>query len=296
MINATTIKQLEELIAQYKQLSKENEVVLKEITLAEISESVYNSNAIENSTLTLEDTENIISGQELKRIVAVREIFEATNLAKVTELILETPSIPLSIEKILELHNILLSNIDEKFSGRFREGKEWVRIGNHLGANPLFVGSLMRELIENYEMSDDYFLNKIAHFHAEFETIHPFIDGNGRIGRILINLQLIQHGLPPIIIQNKSKHSEYYPLFAKYQTTLKFDGFTSLFAELLQESLHKRICILSGQRMIPLSVWAKNNNIKGSIAANKAKRQTIPAFRVRGKWMIASTFMDPKGS
>ncbi|MES2799913.1 MAG: Fic family protein [Bacteroidota bacterium] len=274
----------------YKELSHVNEEVLKEITLAELSESVYNSNAIENSTLTLEDTENIISGHELKRIVAVREIYEATNLAKVTESILKEPLISLTIEKILELHKILLSNIDEQFSGRFREGREWVRVGNHLGANPLFVNSLMQELIENYKTSDDYFLNKIAHFHAEFETIHPFVDGNGRIGRILINLQLLQNDLPPIIIQNKSKHSEYYPLFSKYQTTLKFDGFTSLFAELLQESLHKRICILRGKRMIPLSVWAKNNNIKGSIAANKAKRQTIPAFRVRGKWMIAIDF------
>jgi Fic family protein len=135
-----------------------------------------------------------------------------------------------------------------------------------------------------------YFLDAIAHFHAEFETIHPFADGNGRMGRVLINLQLMNAGLPPIIIQNKSKHTEYYPLFTQYQSTMKFGGFTELFALLLLETLHKRITILTAKRIIPLSVWANQNNIKGNAAANKAKRQTIPAFRLREKWMIAENY------
>jgi hypothetical protein len=63
-----------------------------------------------------------------------------------------------------------------------------------------------------------------------------------------------------------------------------------LFAVLLQEALHKRIALLSAKRIIPLSVWASQNAIKGNVAANKAKRQTIPAFRLREKWMIAEDF------
>lgn len=107
------------------------------------------------------------------------------------------------------------------------------------------------------------------------------------MGRVLINLQLSNAGFPPIIIQNKSKKTEYYPLFTNYPVTLKFDGFTEMFALLLQESLNKRITLLTAKRIIPLSIWAKQNNIKGNVAANKAKRQTIPAFRIREKWMIA---------
>ena len=299
MINQTTKNKIEALKQQFKSLSKGNEALLKEITLAEIPEMVYNSNAIENSTLTLEDTEKILSGGNLERKVNVREVYEAKNLAKLTETLLEKENHRLTIKLILGWHKTLLTHIDDNIAGRFRSGKEWVRVGNHLGANPQFVPSLMKELLDGYNQNTGaersqskvgYFLDAIAHFHAEFETIHPFADGNGRMGRVLINLQLMNAGLPPIIIQNKSKHTEYYPLFTQYQSTMKFGGFTELFALLLLETLHKRITILTAKRIIPLSVWANQNNIKGNAAANKAKRQTIPAFRLREKWMIAENY------
>jgi hypothetical protein len=79
-------------------------------------------------------------------------------------------------------------------------------------------------------------------------------------------------------------------LFTQYQSTLKFGGFTELFALLLQETLHKRITLLTAKKIIPLSVWASQNNVKANVAANKAKRQTIPAFRLREKWMIAEAY------
>ncbi len=293
MIYQATKDKIAALQAKYKALSKGNEALLKEIALAEIPEMVYNSNAIENSTLTLEDTEEILEGGELQRKVSIREVFEAKNLANITESLLKKNNQKLTVKLILDLHKTLLTNIDDSIAGRFRSGKEWVRVGNHLGANPLFVNSLMQELVDNYDnYKDRYFLDKIAHFHAEFETIHPFGDGNGRLGRVLINLQLMNFGLPPVIIQNKSKHTDYYPLFTKYPVTMNFGGFTQLFAVLLQEALHKRITMLTAKKIIPLSLWASQNGVKPNIAANKAKRQTIPAFRLRGKWMIDEMYQD----
>jgi Fic family protein len=292
MINQTTKDKIEVLHQQYIHLAKGNESILKEITLAEIPEMVYNSNAIENSTLTLEDTEKILSGDSLNRKVNIREVYETKNLAKLTETLLEKNKSLLTIKLILSSHKTLLSNIDDAIAGRFRRGKEWVRVGNHLGANPRFVHALMQELVDNYKQHKiSYFLDDIAHFHAEFETIHPFVDGNGRMGRALINLQLMNAGFPPIIIQNKGKHSHYYPLFTQYQSTMKFGGFTVLFSLLLQEALHKRITILTSKKIIPLAVWAAQKGIKSNVAANKAKRQTIPAFRMREKWMISEEFI-----
>ena len=291
MINQTTKDKIQLLHNQYLNLVKGNESVIKEITLAEIPEMVYNSNAIENSTLSLEDTEKILAGGSIDRKVNVREIFEAKNLAKLTESLLESSKSPLHLNLILSFHKTLLTDIDNTIAGRFRTGKEWVRVGNHLGANPLFVPTLMQELVDNYTQNkSSYFLDAVAHFHAEFETIHPFVDGNGRLGRVLINLQLLNLGYPPIIIQNKSKHTEYYSLFSKYQSTMKSGGFTELFALLLQESLHKRITLLTAKKIIPLSIWASQQGVKPNIAANKAKRQTIPAFRLREKWMIAEEY------
>jgi len=295
MINQTTKDKIELLHRQYLNLSKGNESILKEITLAEIPELVYNSNAIENSTLSLEDTEKILAEGSIARKVNVREVYEAKNLAKLTESLLEKNKSRINIKLILSLHKALLTNIDDTIAGRFRIGKEWVRVGNHLGANPQFVPILMQELVDNYNQNKiSYFLDAVAHFHAEFETIHPFVDGNGRIGRVIINLQLMNFGFPPIIIQNKSKHTEYYTLFTQYQSTIKFGGFTELFALLLQESLHKRISILSAKKIIPLARWASQKGVKPNVAANKAKRQTIPAFRLREKWMIAEEFTPSK--
>jgi len=295
MINQTTKDKLQILHRQYLNLAKGNESVLKEITLAEIPELVYNSNAIENSTLSLEDTEKILAGGSLARKVNVREVYEAKNLAKLTESLLEKNKSLLHIKLILSFHKTLLTNIDDNIAGRFRIGKEWVRVGNHLGANPQFVPKLMQELVDNYNQNKiSYFLDAVSYFHAEFETIHPFVDGNGRMGRVIINLHLMNLGFPPIIIQNKSKHTEYYTLFTKYQSTIKIGGFTELFALLLQESLHKRISILTANKIIPLAQWASQKGVKPNVAANKAKRQTIPAFRLREKWMIAEEFTSSK--
>lgn len=291
MINQITKDRLASLLDEYQRLSSGNQQVVQEIAMAEIPEMVYNSNAIENSTLTLEDTEDILLRDAIKKDHDIREIYETKNLARVTEYLLQNTGQPLTIDLIFHLHKMLLTHIRDDWAGRFRMGKEWVRIGNHVGANPQFVPGLMSELVNNYAKEDDsYFIDRIAWFHAEFETIHPFPDGNGRIGRVLINQQLMALGYPPIIIPNKGKHTEYYPAFTTYRTYDKYDEFTELFASLLIESLYRRIAILSATRIIRLSSWARENNTSPHATSNKARRGTIPAFRVRGVWMIAKDY------
>lgn len=293
MINRITRERIATLSEQYKKLIKSKPEAIREIAIAEIPEMVYNSNAIENSTLTLKDTEDILLRDSIKKDHNIREIYEAKNLAKITETLLDKPSQPVTIKLILDLHETLLTGIKDGWAGRFRSGKEWVRIGAHVGANPDFVEQLVDELVTDYSKQDNrYFLDKIAWFHAEFETIHPFNDGNGRLGRVLINQQLTKLGLPPVIIQNKSKHTSYYPAFDSYRVTGKFSDFTEILASLLIESLHKRLTVLTAPKIITVSEWAKINNVAGNVAINKAIRGTIPAFRMREKWMIAADFTE----
>lgn len=296
MINQVTRDRINSLAEEYRKLAAGQKEATKELTLSELPEMVYNSNAIENSTLTLEDTEDILIRNQIRTDHEIREIYEAKNLASAIEYLMDNPEKEISVDLILNLHKTLLTNIRNDIAGRFRSGREWVRVGTHIGANPDFVNGLMYELVENYNSDDgEYFLDKIAYFHAEFENIHPFGDGNGRIGRLLTNEQLDMLGLPPIIIPNKSKFDEYYPALDEYTKTGKIDKLTELFAGLLIESLHRRITKLTAKRIIPVADWAKNNSINLQSATNKAIRGTIPAFRVRGHWMIDGEYQEQEG-
>jgi Fic family protein len=292
MINQVTREKIDALSALYKKLIKGKRKAVKELALSELPEMVYNSNAIENSTLTLEDTEDILIRNKIRTDHEIREIFEAKNLASAIEYLMDNPEKEISVELILKLHKTLLSNIRDEIAGRFRSGKEWVRVGTHIGANPEFVNGLVYNLDEeNNSETDEYFLEKIAYFHAEFENIHPFADGNGRIGRLITNEQLDLLGLPPIIIPNKSKNDEYYPALDEYAKTGKIDKLVELFAKLLIESLYRRITILTAKGIIPVSEWAKLKKMSVQSATNKAIRGTIPAFRMRGHWMIDAEYL-----
>ena len=280
---------------EFDKLKQGKEALLALIDEAEIAESVYNSNAIENSTLTLKETEKIIMEMEISRNISLREVFEARNLARIFSFLKNSgkdkQSLPLSGKKltkdtILFFHKMLLENINEKISSRFRSSNEYVRVGAHIGAIPEKIPSLIDELLLEYSSNNSsYFLDKIAKFHLEFESIHPFNDGNGRIGRFLINFQLASLGFPNIIVKNKEKN-EYYTAFNEFNYIKDIKPMIKIINKALTESLHKRITYLKGLKIITLAEYAKLNKISGSSLFNSAKRQSIPAFREKGVWKI----------
>ncbi|MDR0650958.1 MAG: hypothetical protein LBG59_06260 [Candidatus Peribacteria bacterium] len=128
MIYQPTKDKIAQLMQEYQQLSKGNSKALQTIAMNELPEMVYHSNAIENSTLTLKDTEEILIYQQIKKDYNLREVYEAKNLANITEKLLKNPDQKLTIELILALHKILLSGIKDQQAGRFRSGKERVQV------------------------------------------------------------------------------------------------------------------------------------------------------------------------
>lgn len=279
-------KKVQSLKLEYDRLKSGKESLLKIIDESELAESVYNSNAIENSTLTLKETEKILLELEVSRNVSLREVFEAKNLARVMEYIKGKTSEEISKEIILLLHQILIGNIDESIAGRLRQKGEYVRIGTFIAPAPEHVERMLEEaLIEYSSDHTTYFLDKIARFHLQFETIHPFNDGNGRIGRVIINYQLYQLGFSGIIIRDKGKQV-YYQAFKHYRDDRKPNTLEKIVLLALMESLHKRIAYLKGNKIIEASEYAARLNKPLPVILNAAKRQTIPAFREKGIWKI----------
>src|SRR3989339_789351 len=163
------------LKSEYDTLRKGKESLLAMIDEAEVSESVYNSNAIENSTLTLQETEKILLELEVSRDISLREVFEAKNLARVIEYIkTKAFSEELNVELILLLHKMLITNINESIAGRFRALGEFVRVGTHIAPAPEHIERLIGAAIDDYLTDNKSFIiEKIARFHLEFERIHP---------------------------------------------------------------------------------------------------------------------------
>ncbi len=278
---------------EYDALRPGKEALHSMIDEVEISESVYNSNAIENSTLTLEETEKILLEQRLSRNVSLREVFEAKNLARVTDYqrhrIRETE---LSKDLIRLLHQMLMGGIADAIAGRFRREGEYVRVGNHIAPAPEHVERMIEETFLEYSSDlSSYFLDKIARFHLDFETIHPFCDGNGRMGRVIINFQLLKLGVPPIIIRNKEKEI-YYQAFRDYSQKGTTRTMERILWLALLESMHKRLSYLRGEAIIKLSDYIKQNGLSAPTVTNAARRQTIPAFREKGVWKVGRAIAE----
>ena len=280
-----------DLKKKFDSLKKGKKSLLTILEDVELAESVYNSNAIENSTLTLPDTEKILLDLEVSKDYSLREVFEAKNLARVYEYIkIKKDSIVLNQETILFVHGLLMGGIDDSISGRFRKQGEYVRVGKHVAPAPEHVMRMVEVLLNEYKTNHDTNLfTKIAHFHLQFETIHPFCDGNGRIGRVLINLQLQEFGYPNIIIRDKEKHL-YYKTFSHFRDTKSTKQMEQVLYLALSEGLYKRIAYLEGVEIVTLAQYSKKNLLPLASLINAGKRQTIPAFREKGVWKISASY------
>lgn len=283
-----TFNSIPKLRERFYQSLPGKESLVQTINEAEVSENVYNSNAIENSTLSLEETEKILLEIDLERFVTTREIHEAKNLARVMHYVeTKAPQQKLNQDVILLLHKMLIGNIDETIAGRFRKDDEWVRVGSYIAPSPKEVPQLITDLLTKYESdTESHIVSKLANFHLEFEHIHPFCDGNGRIGRVLNNYILLREGYVPINIAFTDR-ARYYEAFKTYDQKQESLIMEEIIGRALTKSYHKRLAYLEGGSIISLNDYAKKMSTSYSNLMNKAKRQTIEAFQEKGNWKIA---------
>jgi Fic family protein len=286
MPTASVLQTLTAAKARYDLLRPGKDDLLGLLDESEIPEAVFNSNAIENSTLTLEETEQILLAVEISRHMDLREVHEAQNLARVTNYLRGSLDRPFDLDRFGLLHRMLLGNIDDDIAGRFRGPGEYVRVGTHIAPPPEAIEELLQTMISTY--SSDMTsrpTQRLARLHLEFERIHPFVDGNGRIGRVMLNDALYRLGFAPIIVRNKGKLG-YYAMLRRYDADGTTKPFEDHLVALMLESLHRRIAYLEGVTIRPVVEAARLRNVSPASLLNKARRQSIPAFRERGVWKI----------
>lgn len=283
----TVYNKINSLRERYYKASTGKEALIKLISEAEVAEQVYNSNAIENSTLSLEETEKILLQIDLDRYITEREIFEAKNLARVVSYIdKRAKEQELGLSVILSLHKMLISNIRDDIAGRFRNDDEYVRVGNYIAPSPKEVLDNLNKMLSEYDAeSHENIIKRIAKLHLEFEHTHPFCDGNGRIGRVINNYLLIREGFVPINIKFIDR-KKYYEAFHEFDAKGATGIMEEIVAKALTNSYHKRLAYLEGKKIITLVEYAKSNKLSHSNLINKATRQTIEAFLEKGVWKI----------
>lgn len=175
----------------------------------------YNTNRIEGSTLTEEQTAYIFQTNTLilnDGIAKVDDIIETTNHFKLFDYMLDTIDKPLSEELIKEYHKILkTSTTDDREKAWFNVG-DYKQLGNVVGdmetSKPNDVKKDMDTLLRDYNSTCIITLEDIVDFHVKFEKIHPFQDGNGRVGRMIMFREALKHDVTPFIIDEK--HKQYY--------------------------------------------------------------------------------------
>lgn len=202
-------------------------------------EWTYNSNAIEGNTLTLRETKVVLEGITVGG-KSLREHCEAINhrdaILYVEELVAEQE--PLSEWQIKNIHGLVLKGVDDAESGRYRRENVVIAGASTVPPDFLHIDEEMRGLIEWYEGADQLHpVERASELHTRFVEIHPFIDGNGRTGRLLMNLELMKAGYPPAVIRKEDRLG-YYDALDEACVSKNFDSITDLIVEAVQRSIN----------------------------------------------------------
>ncbi len=234
----STIAELKQKLDSLRPLTPDEAKALNEQFAIEYT---YNSNAIEGNTLTLRETDLVLRGLTIDKkplkdhldVVGHKEAFDFVfQLVKDKE--------PLSENVIKQIHFLVLGR-DVQHRGVYRSVPVYISGAKTQAAEPLLIPEKVQELLEWYQTNtEDDFLTKIALFHLRFESIHPFIDGNGRTGRLLVNLELMKLGYPPVDIKFTDR-TAYYKAFDSYAEVGSPKAMFKLFAKYLTERLRRYI-------------------------------------------------------
>lgn len=245
---------LKNIAAQKKQLdsllkNKDNRAVLNKWLKTELA---YTSNAIEGNTLTRKETtlaieENITSGSKL-----INDYLEARNHANAYDFILgqATGKDKTTEQTALQIHKLILSGIDDMNAGFYRSVRVRISGSQTILPNPVKVPDLMKEFGAWLTSTEENSIDKAIEAHYRLVSIRPFVDGNGRTARLLMNLILMQDGYCPIIIRPIDR-KRYLSALETRQTKDNATPYTNFMLAALNRSLKIVIDALDTDKETP---------------------------------------------
>jgi len=252
-----------EIFKEFLELERPlNEGILKKLESNLKTNFIYNSNAIEGNTLTLKETDIIlrygvtVRGKSLKEHEEVKEQEYAINFLK--EVIKTNESLSL---RLIRKFNALVLNDDIENRGKFKKSNNEI-LGTGFETTPYYlVEEKLTELIEKFNSSENNdLIMKVACFHADFEKIHPFIDGNGRTGRLLLNLELMKNGYPITVIRNEERE-EYYTALETAQSKADYRLLTDFIEKSIENTFWIYYKYFDKNTKIKFEEYLKNKGI-----------------------------------
>lgn len=225
---------------QYKQLLDSHrplaEAVVRNLHEDLVLRWTYHSNAIEGNTLTLMETKVVLEGITIGG-KSLREHFEAINhrdaILFVEDLIQKKELV--SEWNIRNIHQLILKNIDDANAGQYRQINVLVSGAHHLPPDHLLLPEKMLAFVESANSHLFHPIEHAARVHVDFVGIHPFVDGNGRTSRLLMNLELMKAGYPPVVIPVEQR-LRYYQALDLAHTSANYQPFIQLISELVEQS------------------------------------------------------------
>lgn len=208
-----------------------------------VVEYTYNSNAIEGNTLTLRETDMVLRGLTIAQ-KPLKDHMEAVGHKEAFDFVqdLVKDQVPLSENIIKQIHYLVLADKKDD-RGVYRRVPVRIMGAKNEPVQPYLIQSKMEQLLESYRNSAEHIIPRLARFHIEFEGIHPFIDGNGRTGRLLVNLELMKAGYPPVDIKFTDRIT-YYNGFDEYYVKHNLDVMEKLFAGYVNARLDNYLAML----------------------------------------------------
>lgn len=255
------------------------------------TEYIYNSNAIEGNSLTLKETEVVLEYGITVKGKPLKDHIEAKNQAYALDFLKEEVKLKKEIDKklIKEFHQIIIGDIDREIAGKFRTYPVTIKASETKTSSPLHIEEELDKLIKWYNSEKNLStIEKVAIFHSKFEKIHPFGDGNGRTGRLLMNFELMKEGYPITIIKNEDR-LEYYNSLEKAQTKEDYKDIIKFVHNNVEKSIIKNLEMLEEN-------WKEKFNNKEKVQIKDLEKKTEEKVIKRNPWAKTKENDKDKGN